>query len=250
MLGLCLLLSKCLTAKGSLCQDCIAYPSVSLRQGCIAYPSVSLRQGCIAFPRVWLLMLGPCFLSKCHCQKQFMPGLHRIFKFQFTPGLHRLSKCQFAPGLHRLSKSLAVKARAVSPIYVSYCQRLFMPRLHRLSKCQVTPGLHRLSKCQFTPGLHRLSKCQFTPKRLHCLSKCQFKPELHRLSKSLAVNAMAVSPIKVSPIMLVSYRQRQFILGRAKKLCCFFLFTSIALSLFSVLQQEIHTCTNIVKVCA
>ena len=45
-----------------------------------------------------------------------MPGLHRIFKCQFTPGLNRLSKCQFAPGLHRLSKSLAVKARAVSPI--------------------------------------------------------------------------------------------------------------------------------------
>ena len=45
-----------------------------------------------------------------------MPGMHRIFKCQFTPGLNRLSKCQFAPGLHRLSKSLAVKARAVSPI--------------------------------------------------------------------------------------------------------------------------------------
>ena len=80
MLGLCLLLSKCLTAKGSLCQGCIAYPSVSLRQGCIAYPSVSLRQGCIAFPRVWLLMLGLCLLPKCYCQRKFMPGLHRIFK--------------------------------------------------------------------------------------------------------------------------------------------------------------------------
>ena len=92
-----------------------------------------------------------------------------------------------------------------------------MPGLHRLSKCQFMQGLHRLSKCQFTPGLHRLSKCQFTPGRLHRLSKCQFKPGLHRLSKSLAVNARAVSPIQVSPIMLVSYCLRQVILGRAKK---------------------------------
>ena len=122
MLGLCLLLSKCLTAKGSLCQGCIAYPSVSLRQGCIAYASVSLCQGCIAFPRVCLLMLGLCLLPKCYCRRQCMPGLHRIFKCQFTPGLNRLSKCQFAPGLHRLSKSLAVKATAYA---TSFRRRFF-----------------------------------------------------------------------------------------------------------------------------
>ena len=45
-----------------------------------------------------------------------MPGLRHLSKCQFTSGLHRLFKCQFTPGLHRLSKSVAVDARAVSPI--------------------------------------------------------------------------------------------------------------------------------------
>ena len=45
-----------------------------------------------------------------------MPGLHRLSKCQFTSGPHRLFKCQFTPGLHRLSMSVAVDARAVSPI--------------------------------------------------------------------------------------------------------------------------------------